>query len=278
MDAVHLPAQVVEEHDAHEQHEHDVGRLDPGAAAEDDQVGERDPLATLLLAVEGALDPFEGREDPRQLRRLVDGPVLLGGEPDPGAVRAAAAVGAAEGCGGGPGGPDELRDRQARGEEGRLERGSLVRVLPAEFRLIAAEVAVAGRLLADRPAQVERFDNPLRRQLEVLADQLDQLVVIDAVDAVDVIDAVDVVGVVDAVDAIDVVDVDDVVDGVDAVDAVDAVDVDSAEEDGGAVDAAVVVFDPHAFGESGVPGTEEKVVATAVAESAVVAAVADEDE
>ena len=53
----------------------------------------------------------------------------------------------------------------------------LVGLLPGKARQLAAEVAVAGRFAVDRPAQVERLDDAARRQLEVLADQLGDLVV-----------------------------------------------------------------------------------------------------
>ena len=59
-----------------------------------------------------------------------------------------------------------------------LRRASALSVFSqVNVRQLAAEVAVAGRLAVDRPAQVQRLDDALRRQLEVLADQLDELVV-----------------------------------------------------------------------------------------------------
>ena len=61
--------------------------------------------------------------------------------------------------------------------DGPAQRLGLVGLLPGEGVQFAAEVAVAGRLAVDRPAQVERLDDAARRQLEVLADQLGDLLV-----------------------------------------------------------------------------------------------------
>src|SRR5687768_832484 len=47
------------------------------------------------------------------------------------------------------------------------QRVSLVGALPRELRLRAAEVSERRGLAEDRPAQVEAFDDGLRRQLEV---------------------------------------------------------------------------------------------------------------
>ena len=63
-----------------------------------------------------------------QLRGVVDGPVLLRREADPGAVRSAAPVGAAERGRRAPGRQDQLGDVQLRAEYGRLEVGHVVRV------------------------------------------------------------------------------------------------------------------------------------------------------
>ena len=60
----------------------------------------------------------------RELRRLVDLPVLLRREPDARAVRAAALVGAAERRRRRPSRRDELRDVTARGEDLALERAT----------------------------------------------------------------------------------------------------------------------------------------------------------
>src|SRR3712207_2353796 len=71
---------------------------------------------------------------------------------------------------------------RARGTEvvlqagGRAQRVRLVRLLPAELRLVAAEVAVGGGLLVDRPQQVEHLDDPLGPQVEMLPHQLLDLV------------------------------------------------------------------------------------------------------
>src|SRR5262245_55306063 len=66
-------------------------------------------------------------------------------------------------------------------EPGRLlERLRLVRLLPGELRPFTTEMAVAGRLLVDRPAQVERLDDPLRGQFEVLADETNELLFVQS--------------------------------------------------------------------------------------------------
>ena len=63
--------------------------LDGRAAAQHDHVGERD-LPADLGDVEGLLDLLEDRQDPGELLRLVDRPVPLRLEPDPGPVGPAA--------------------------------------------------------------------------------------------------------------------------------------------------------------------------------------------
>src|SRR5207244_3866057 len=56
-------------------------------------------------------------------------------------------------------------------------RLGLVGSLPGKGRQLAAEVAVPGGFLIDRPAQVECLDDAGRRQLEVFANELGDLVV-----------------------------------------------------------------------------------------------------
>src|SRR4051812_24042568 len=46
------------------------------------------------------------------------------------------------------------------------ELRSLVSGLPGEVGIAATEVSVSGSLLVNRTPQVQRFDNPARRQLE----------------------------------------------------------------------------------------------------------------
>ncbi len=89
-----------------------------GAAAQHDQVGERDRLAGRR-----ADSPSSSGDD--LLRAGVDRPVRLRLQAQPGAVRAAALVGAAVGRGRRPGGVHELRDGQAGGEQPLLELGDL---------------------------------------------------------------------------------------------------------------------------------------------------------
>ena len=88
------------------------GLLDAGATAQHDQIRERHFLAALLRAVERLLKALQRLQHLRQLRRLVDRPVLLRRQPDAGAVGAAALVGAAEGGRRRPRGRDQLRHRQ----------------------------------------------------------------------------------------------------------------------------------------------------------------------
>src|SRR5256885_13334600 len=81
------------------------GFFDRSTAAENDQVGQRNLLAELLL------DRFERREDRLEFSRLVDLPVLLRAETNARAVRTAALVGAAERRRRRPCGRDELGHR-----------------------------------------------------------------------------------------------------------------------------------------------------------------------
>ncbi|MDT4862705.1 hypothetical protein FQZ97_973740 [compost metagenome] len=87
--------------------------LDRCAAAQHDQVGQRDLLAARLRAVEVFLHRFELRQHLSQLCRLVDFPVFLRRQADASAVGPTALVGTAEGGRGGPGRGDQLGDRQA---------------------------------------------------------------------------------------------------------------------------------------------------------------------
>ena len=99
-----------------------LGRFfDSGTAAKDDQVGKRDPLVAGLSAVEVLLDLFQRLQHLGEFGRLVDFPILLRLEANPCAVGAAAFVGAAERRGGCPGGRDQLRNGQSRGEDLALE-------------------------------------------------------------------------------------------------------------------------------------------------------------
>ncbi len=67
-----------------------------------------------------------------------------------------------------------------RGDAGGLAEGlGVLGPLPGELGLGAAEVATAGGLAVDRPAEVEVLDDPGRGERERLADQLGDLVVGD---------------------------------------------------------------------------------------------------
>ena len=124
------------------------GLLDGRAAAQHDQVGERDLRAARGLRRELLPDRLERGQHLRQLRGLVDRPVVLRREADAGAVGAAALVGAAERRRRGPGGGDELRDRQSAGEDPLLEGRDVLRRRPAGGRPRARGPATA----AARPA------------------------------------------------------------------------------------------------------------------------------
>ena len=83
------------------------------ATAEDDQVSERNALATAGCGVELLLDSFEGAKDTGQCCRVIRLPAALRLEPDASAVRAAALVSATVGRCRCLGGCHELRDREA---------------------------------------------------------------------------------------------------------------------------------------------------------------------
>src|SRR5688572_17339358 len=68
------------------------GLFDRGAAAENDEVGERDPLAAAGCSIELVLDCLELLKDGLQLSRLVDLPVPLWREADARAVGSATLV------------------------------------------------------------------------------------------------------------------------------------------------------------------------------------------
>src|SRR3990172_6957016 len=63
-----------------------------------------------------------------------------------------------------------------RGRQG----GGAVGALPGQVEVRPAEVAVGGRLLVDRPAQVERRDDRARAEVEVLVDEAEDPLVGDA--------------------------------------------------------------------------------------------------
>src|SRR5262245_58841856 len=74
---------------------------------------------------------------------------------------------------------DRRRQRRGLGARVGAERRRLVRPLPGELRLVAAEVPERRRLAVDRPPKVERFDDAARCELEVAADDLADLLVGD---------------------------------------------------------------------------------------------------
>src|SRR5207253_9507860 len=54
------------------------------------------------------------------------------------------------------------------------KRVRLVGPLPCEVGKLPAKVPMAGGFPIDRPAKVERLDNPARRQFELIANQIDE--------------------------------------------------------------------------------------------------------
>jgi hypothetical protein len=70
--------------------------LDADAAAENYEVRQRNMFTAQLIGIELRLDVLECLQNLRQLRRVVDLPVLLGLEANSGTVRAAAFVGTPE--------------------------------------------------------------------------------------------------------------------------------------------------------------------------------------
>ncbi len=70
--------------------------LDGGAAAQNDQVGQRHLFAARLRGIERLLDSLEGLQRLLQPGRLVDRPIFLRCETNPRPVGPAAHVGAAE--------------------------------------------------------------------------------------------------------------------------------------------------------------------------------------
>src|ERR1041385_2006198 len=92
------------------------------ASAENDQVSERNPLVTRLPVVEVVLNGLKLFEHRREFRRVVDWPILLWLESNSRTVRAPALVGASERRCRCPGSRNELRDRQSRIKDPRLQR------------------------------------------------------------------------------------------------------------------------------------------------------------
>ena len=101
------------------------GRFDRRATSQHDQVGQGHPLGTGLGTIKGLAEPLEHRQHPPQLGGIIHLPAVLGRQAQPGAVGTAALVGAAERGGGGPGRGDQLRHREARGQNLHLERSHI---------------------------------------------------------------------------------------------------------------------------------------------------------
>ena len=104
------------------------GLFDCGIAAQHDQVGQRDLLATGLACIEVGLDTLQRGQHLGQLRRLVGGPVLLRGQTNARTIGTAALVRATEAGRRGPGSGNQLRNAQAGAQHGLLERGSVLRI------------------------------------------------------------------------------------------------------------------------------------------------------
>src|ERR1019366_9787270 len=107
--------------------------LDGGAAAQNDQVSQRNLLPVRLRAVEILLDRLQRPQDLRQLGRLIAFPILLRREAKARPVGPAALVTAAEGGRRRPGRRDQLGDRQSGGEDLRLQSSNVL--LPDQFMI-----------------------------------------------------------------------------------------------------------------------------------------------
>src|SRR5262249_22234567 len=94
--------------------------------AENDQIGKRNLLAALSRGVELLLDRFELLQDSGQLGWLIDVPIFLRRKANARAIRAAALVGTAERRRRRPGRRDELGNRQARGENLRVQSSNVL--------------------------------------------------------------------------------------------------------------------------------------------------------
>ena len=127
--------------------------LDGCAAAQHDQVGERDHLPACLRAVELPLDPLQGLQRLRHAGRHVDVPLRLRREANARPVRATALVGVTVGRGRRPGGRDQLGDGQAGVEDLALERSD-VRVVDQFVRDLGHRVLKEQLLLGNPRAEV----------------------------------------------------------------------------------------------------------------------------
>jgi hypothetical protein len=92
------------------------------------------PSCRRLRGVERLLDAFQRGQHLASCAGWLTFPVLLRRQADARAVGAAALVAAAEGGGRGPGGGDQFGDRQAGGEDLRLQRGDVLRRRSADGR------------------------------------------------------------------------------------------------------------------------------------------------
>ena len=119
------------------------GGFDRGAAAEHDQIRERD---LLFAGVELGLNLLQRSKHFGELRRVVHFPVLLWSETNAGTIGTAALVTATEGGSGSPSGGNEFGGGEAAVEQLRFELGDVLlvdefmiqvwqRVLPDEFFL-----------------------------------------------------------------------------------------------------------------------------------------------
>ena len=102
--------------------------LHGSATAQDDEVREGHLLAARLRGVERSPDRLERLQHFRQLRRLIDLPILLGRQANARTVGAAALVGTTERRGRRPRGRDELRNGESRREDLRLEGRDVLRI------------------------------------------------------------------------------------------------------------------------------------------------------
>ena len=137
------------------------GLFDRRAAAEHDDVGQRDFLPTGQRGVEVRLDLLQRLEHLRQLRRLIDRPILLRCEANARAVRTTALIGSAERRCRRPRGRHQLRHREPRIKDAALQRGD---VLLVDQRMIDRRQRILPDLLLRRNfgAEIARRSGPCR--------------------------------------------------------------------------------------------------------------------
>ena len=102
--------------------------LDTHASGQDDQVCQRDFLASVRCAIERALDIFQRLEHFGQLSRVVDFPIFLRCQANAGTVRTAALIGATESGRRRPSGGNQFRDGEAGRQNLALQGGDVLTI------------------------------------------------------------------------------------------------------------------------------------------------------